>query len=117
MKDILQRIDEMLGPKRPLNEGAHDLYCSFPGNWTFSQVEKEWTKIQDEDRKEYGDNGYSGTTATFAKGLDFRSETFKSKAESRKFIQNNSEKWAKAIAVKTKDGSKDIWHVGGWAAE
>lgn len=113
--DILNEIIA----KYLINEGANEYIIKLEKKKfkNIAAVTKEWKRVQAHDMDMYGHDPYNGTSATFGTGLDVRNISFKSFRDVSDFILDNHDKWDPAIAVEYKDGRKEMWAVGGWAAE
>lgn len=82
---------------------------------TEESVRKWYKEAVDYAFSESGDDPYNGTIST-TRGIRFSSETFPEDARGSdvwEFIENKTDKWGPVMAIKV----KDMWYVGGWAAE
>ncbi len=78
---------------------------------TFEEAVKKFEAAQEQDRYENG-NSYSGTIGML-RGVDKVSKIFETKMEAYKYVDENSEKWESALAVKFKSKEKLLWLIGG----
>lgn len=111
--ELLKIIQEEI--ENILSEGATNLTTLIPGDER--QVAKKFAKMQDEERRYYGDNPYGGNWSNFS-GIKFlRNKQYaagkKGQREAADWILDNHDKWGAALAVKV---GKNRWMVGGWVA-
>lgn len=81
-----------------------------PGDLTKDQVRQRFTEIQCQDQWENG-HSYSGTIG-MAHGLEFRDQKFNSVREAEDWLNDHTEKWEAALAVRAKSMGKDVWVIG-----
>lgn len=82
------------------------------------ELKKEFSKLIDELRHEYGHNPYNGTFTTNS-GLDITSMVFKTEDDAEEWLVRNCEKWKAVRAVKICSFKKDVgpyWLLGAWCA-
>jgi len=61
---------------------------------------------------EYGHSGYSGTLKECS-GLKITDEVFDNENKGYEWLEDNTEKWEAAKAVRIKNDGEDYWLVGG----
>jgi len=110
LKKLIKTIKEEHA--KILSEGASTLGGIFKGNE--NQLKMWFNKKQHEDRREYGNDPYGASWASF-EGLRIVDQKFKDEREARHYVDDNTEKWGPAMAVKA--GKDTVWYVGGWVAE
>lgn len=76
-----------------------------------SEVEKNFESDQQASAYESG-HSYSGQIGVMPHGIEWKSQTFKTRTEAEEYICENHRKWDKAFGVKT----DTIWIVGGWCS-
>lgn len=97
--------------------GANFSSKSFDGMMNHSELEVEFKKYQDVCSYERG-HSYSGCL-NMCKGLVITNEIFTCFEDADEWLNNNTEKWREAKAVRVNydvgDGN-GTWVIGGWCA-
>lgn len=113
-------MERYSGLTRKKLAGGHDISFSMPESASRADIEKKFRELQESDRLERGhQEGYSGDFQT-VNSIDWKhsGKKFTDFNEAYDFALDHAEKWETLVAVKTptRDGSKEIWLVAGWAA-
>lgn len=95
--------------------GACFISTTLDGSKSEADLRTTLRGLQDSARIECGEE-YSGSWNMLS-GLKVVRQTFASDDAAREWLEDNTEKWDNAVAVRFKDGAGERWMMGGWAAE
>lgn len=85
--------------------GGHSVSARFDGRLTRPQLEREYDKMVEELRVEYGTDPYNGTFSTCS-GLTILDEVFDTGREAEDWILERATKWEDALAVRVRNVEK-----------
>jgi len=80
--------------------GAHSIEFEMAGAPSFSAIEKQFKKQQQDDNHENGNRSYSGDFQTVHEVKDHTYLTFDSYNEAHNYCMDNAKKWQNVIAVR-----------------
>lgn len=87
------------------------------------EIEKTWSESIKQSLYDNGHSGYSGTIAEMPDGIDWEDHEFDSRDKAEEHLQDNHNKWDKAMAVSfyrpcddDKTKNEKWWIIGGWCS-
>ena len=86
-------------------------FRTYDKSMTETRVEESFSSDQETSAYEDGHN-YSGCIGAMPCGIDWLTQTFKTRNAAEKYIMENHDKWYEAFGAHTEEG----YVVGGWCS-